>query len=143
MPEMLQFLLSGFFLSFSFVVNYVPINILTMSLIVCFLERVSFLKSMGISSLVVIVAYSFIWLSEAIFSLYYPVSLAQVSKVVENTNLLIYLICLHAFGYCFAQSYLLKLIKNNGSSYARLLGIATASNVIAVTVLLVLYYKVL
>lgn len=142
MPETLQFFLSGFFLSFSFVVNYVPINILAMSCIMYAVERINFLKSASLSALVVIVSYSFVWLAEAFFSLYYPVSLAHVSTVIEHTHLLIYLICMHAIGYCFVQTCLLKVL-NNRTSYERLFGISMTSNMIAVAVLLVLYYKIL
>lgn len=142
MPETLQFLLSGFFLSFSFVVNYVPINILAMTCILYVVEHVSFLKSALLSTFIVIVSYSFIWFGEAFFSLYYPVSLAHVSSVVEHTHLLIYLICLHAVGYCGVQTYLLKIC-NKHISYERVLGISMTSNVIAVAVLLILYYKIL
>lgn len=143
MPATIQFLLSGFLLSFSFVVNYVPITILAMSCIISFLEKTNFLKNIAYSALVVAISYSLIWISEGFFSLYFPISLAQVSAVIENTNFLIYLICLHAIGYSLLQSYLLFLITNATSPYMRALGICIASNVISVIAMLLLYYKVL
>lgn len=144
MPSLMQLILSGFILSFSFVVNYVPINILALAGILSLCERLPVIKSVMLSSFIVAISYACIWLLEGIVSLCCPVSLANVSAVVENNYLLLYLILFHAIGYSLVQSYLLLMVARlHSNSYQRWFGLCVSSNIIAVSALLILYYKVL
>ncbi|BDC34082.1 hypothetical protein Noda2021_00400 [Candidatus Dependentiae bacterium Noda2021] len=144
MPSLMQLILSGFILSFSFVVNYVPINILALAAILCLCERVPLMKSAMLSSFIVAISYACIWLLEGMISLCCPATLAHVSAVVENTYLLLYLIVFHAIGYSLVQSYLLFMVARfHSNSYQRWFGLCMSSNIIAVSALLILYYKVL